>query len=98
MDIKCPGSGEVEANRWENLKVFRPCDEVKFVLTSEEDYIWAREIIRHHSLEGRVRLLFSPAHGWLEAKNLAEWILRDGLDVRLQLQLHKLVFGPDTGR
>ncbi|SMB91731.1 7-carboxy-7-deazaguanine synthase [Thermanaeromonas toyohensis ToBE] len=98
MDIKCPGSGEVEANRWENLKVLRPCDEVKFVLTSEEDYMWAREIIRRHSLEGRVGLLFSPAHGWLDPQNLAEWILRDGLDVRLQLQLHKLIFGPDTRR
>ncbi|MDN5347657.1 MAG: 7-carboxy-7-deazaguanine synthase [Clostridia bacterium] len=96
VDIKCPGSGMENANYWDNLKVLRPQDEVKFVLMDEEDYLWAREVIRRERLEGRVRLLLAPAYGVLKPRELAEWILRDGVEARLQLQLHKLIFGADA--
>lgn len=96
MDIKCPGSGEVAANCWENLSLIRPEDEIKFVLSSEDDYIWAKEFIRNNLPVSGERLLFSPAYGLLEPGCLAGWILRDGLDVRLQLQLHKIIFGPES--
>ncbi|MGB9886643.1 MAG: radical SAM protein [Moorellales bacterium] len=95
MDLKTPGSGEVEANRWENLELLSPQDEIKFVLTSREDYLWAREIIRRYDLTRRARVLLSPAWGELNPRELAHWMLADGLDARLQLQLHKLIFGPE---
>jgi 7-carboxy-7-deazaguanine synthase len=95
MDLKTPGSGEVEANRWENLELLSPQDEIKFVLTSREDYLWAREIIRRYDLIRRARVLLSPAWGELNPRELAHWMLADGLDARLQLQLHKLIFGPE---
>lgn len=98
MDIKCPGSGEEKANRWENLKVLAREDEVKFVLASREDYLWARQVIHTRSLTERTRVLMSPVYGELAPGELADWILNDGLDVRLQLQLHKVIFGPDSRR
>lgn len=96
VDVKCPGSGEAEANHWPNLERLRPGDEVKFVLLDEEDYAFAREVVRRYDLERRVPVLFSPVHGALDRRGLAERILRDRLKVRLQLQLHKLVWDPDT--
>jgi 7-carboxy-7-deazaguanine synthase len=97
MDLKAPGSGEVEANRWDNLGKLREGDEVKIVIADRADYDWAVEVIREHGLEGRAPILLSPVHGALEPRVLAEWILHDGLDVRLNLQVHKLLWGGKPG-
>jgi 7-carboxy-7-deazaguanine synthase len=96
MDLKCPDSGEESRNRWENLGFLKPADEIKFVLASRRDYSWALEVISSHDLGSRHPLLFSPVWSRLDPHELAEWILADRLPVRLQLQLHKLLFGPDT--
>jgi 7-carboxy-7-deazaguanine synthase len=96
MDVKCPGSGESEKNRWENLDHLRPTDEVKFVLASREDYEWARDLIRRHRLEGRVTVLLSVAHGLVEARDVVAWMLEDALDARFQLQMHKFIWQPET--
>ena len=96
MDVKCPGSGESERNRWENLDHLRPSDEVKFVLASREDYEWARDRIRRHRLEGRVTVLLSVAHGLVEAREVVAWMLEDALDARFQLQMHKFIWQPET--
>jgi len=98
MDIKAPGSGEVARNRRENLALLRPGDEIKFVLADENDYIWARTRIDAERLDERCELLMSPVHGLLDPAALAEWILRDRLPVRMQLQLHKLIWGNEAGR
>lgn len=97
LDVKCPGSGEAERNRWANLGELRTGDEVKFVIADRADYDWAREILRRHrrELDG-LPVHFSPVHGVLAARTLAEWILEDRLPVRLQLQLHKLLWGAST--
>jgi 7-carboxy-7-deazaguanine synthase len=92
LDVKCPGSGEAERNRWENLDLLRPGDEVKFVLAGREDYDFAAGIVRRHALPARCPVLFSPVHGELEGATLAQWVLADGLPVRVQLQLHKLLW------
>jgi 7-carboxy-7-deazaguanine synthase len=89
VDVKCPGSGEAHRNRWENLQDLRDGDEVKFVLAGREDYVWAREKIARHGLEGRVPILLSPVHGALDPGELARWVLDDGVAARLQIQLHK---------
>ena len=95
--MKCPGSGESHRNDWSNLERVGPTDEVKFVIRHREDYDFAREVIVRHTLAGRVRaILFSPVHGELDPKLLAEWILSDRLDVRLQLQAHKYIWDPQT--
>jgi 7-carboxy-7-deazaguanine synthase len=97
VDVKCPGSGESHRNDWSNLERVGPTDEVKFVIRHREDYDFAREVIVRHTLAGRVRaILFSPVHGELDPKLLAEWILSDRLDVRLQLQAHKYIWDPQT--
>ena len=93
VDIKTPGSGEVERNFWEVLHGLRPQDAIKFVLCDEADYLWSAEVVRTRSLSGRAELLFSPAMGKLDPHDLAEWILRDRLPVRLNLQLHKYIWG-----
>lgn len=98
VDVKTPGSGEVERNRWANLFVLSPRDEVKFVLTGEEDYLWARSLLREHDIAARCPVLFSPAWGQVEPALLADWVLRDGLPVRLQLQLHKILWQEARGR
>jgi 7-carboxy-7-deazaguanine synthase len=95
IDVKCPGSGESGKNFWPNLDRLREGDEVKFVIAGREDYDWAREVIERHRLAGRP-LLFSPVWGAVEIKDLAEWILADRLPVRLQTQLHKLIWGADA--
>jgi 7-carboxy-7-deazaguanine synthase len=95
MDIKCPGSGEMERNRLENLDVLCPEDEVKFVIRDRNDYEWACEFVNRHELDSRSSILFSPVFGELQPKALVEWILADNLNVRFQLQLHKLVWSPD---
>jgi 7-carboxy-7-deazaguanine synthase len=97
MDIKCPGSGESSKVDWENLKRLTAADQVKFVIKDRTDYEFAREVLNREQLAGRVSaVLFSPVHGVLEARQLAEWILADRLPVRLQLQAHKFIWSPDT--
>lgn len=98
VDVKTPGSGEEEKNHWPNLDRLTPRDEVKFVLTGESDYLWARERLAEYALPARCPVLFSPAWGSLHAAMLAEWVLRDGLAVRVQVQLHKLLWGQEPGR
>ena len=97
IDVKCPGSGEAESNHWPNLDRLRPSDEVKFVIADRTDYDYARDVVARHALIGRcAAVLFSPVHGVLSPRTLAEWILADGLAVRLQLQAHKYVWGADV--
>ncbi len=98
MDLKAPGSGEAHRNRWENLECLKRGDEIKIVLEGEADYRWARETIERHRLAQRCEVLLSPVHGALPLRTLAEWILRDRLPVRLQVQLHKLIWGEVRGR
>lgn len=97
VDIKTPASGEVERNRWENLPLLTAHDEIKFVLCDENDYQWAKKILRQYHLGEKCAVLFLPAHGTLDATQLAEWILRDRLPVRMQLQLHKLLWNNAPG-
>jgi 7-carboxy-7-deazaguanine synthase len=97
MDVKCPGSGETGRMDWENLQRLTAADQVKFVLKDRADYEFARDVVRRESLVGRVSaVLFSPVHGVLDARQLAEWMLADRLPVRLQLQAHKYIWSPDT--
>jgi 7-carboxy-7-deazaguanine synthase len=95
MDLKCPGSGESESNRWSNLEWLTPHDEVKFVIADRVDYEWARGVTREHNLADRVNaVLMSPVFGGLEPARLATWILEDRLSVRMQLQIHKFIWSP----
>jgi 7-carboxy-7-deazaguanine synthase len=98
LDIKTPASGEMTKNLWSNLSHLNAQDEIKFVLCGEPDYIWAKLILDEHRLSDKCTVLFSPARGQLEARDLAEWILRDKLKVRLQVQLHKLLWGNQQGK
>ena len=88
MDLKCPGSGMTDRNRWDNLALLKPQDEVKFVLKDRTDYDWAVRILQDYGLPERHAVLFSPVFGELDPQCLAEWILADHLSVRFQLQLH----------
>jgi len=96
LDVKCPGSGEAENNRWENLADLRENDEVKFVLAGRADYAWAKRTVAERRLVGRCPIHFSPVHGLLDPADLAAWILRDRLPVRLGAQLHKTIWGADA--
>jgi len=97
VDVKCPGSGESDKNDWSNLARLMPTDEVKFVIADRADYEFAREVVQREKLEGRVAaVLFSPVHGELDPKQLAEWVIADRLAVRVQLQVHKYIWTPDT--
>jgi 7-carboxy-7-deazaguanine synthase len=97
IDVKCPGSGESDKNHWANLGALRPSDEVKFVVKDRADYEFARDVVARYGLIGKAAaVLFSPVHGVLPPKTLAEWILADRLAVRLQLQAHKYVWGADV--
>lgn len=98
VDIKTPGSGEAARNRWENVALLTAHDEVKFVLCDHGDYQWAKQILQQHRLAQKCEVLFSPAHGTLDAAQLADWILRDRLPVRMQVQLHKLLWNNEPGR
>ncbi|MBU1426891.1 MAG: 7-carboxy-7-deazaguanine synthase QueE [Gammaproteobacteria bacterium] len=97
LDIKTPASGEMEKNLWSNLEHLNPQDEIKFVLCDEADYQWAKQVLAERKLAQRCEVLFSPAQGQLAARDVAEWILRDRLPVRLQVQLHKLLWGNKAG-
>jgi 7-carboxy-7-deazaguanine synthase len=97
MDLKCPGSGECDRNLWSNLEHLSARDEVKFVLADRADYEWARATIRSRNLAGRVNaILMSPVFGTLDPAALAKWILEDRVPVRLQIQIHKHIWPPDT--
>ncbi len=98
VDIKTPGSGEVERNLWSNLQHLTAHDQVKCVICSREDYLWARDIVQQHGLPERCDVLFSPSHGQVGPRELADWIVADRLPVRFQMQLHKLLWGEEQGR
>jgi 7-carboxy-7-deazaguanine synthase len=98
VDIKTPGSGEVDRNLWANIEHLNASDEVKFVLCDETDYFWARDMLYRWKLNEICPVLFSPVHGRLPARSLADWILRDRLPARFQIQLHKQIWGDERGR
>jgi 7-carboxy-7-deazaguanine synthase len=96
VDIKCPDSGESNAMRWENLDLVQPHDEFKFVVRTREDYEWSRAVIRERLAAKSNTILFSPSHDELPPAELARWILSDGIPARLQLQLHKYIWGANV--
>lgn len=98
MDIKAPDSGEAARNLWENLPFLNARDEIKIVIASRGDYEWARDVLRERGLDRLCPVLFSPAQGLIEARSLADWILEDGLSVRFQLQMHKILWGNMQGK
>jgi len=97
LDIKTPGSGEVKNYHWPNLNYLKAKDEIKLVITDHEDYLWAKNTIQEKNLLGNFDILFSPSFEQVESQDLAEWILKDQLPVRLQLQLHKILWGQKPG-
>jgi len=97
LDLKAPGSGEVERNLWSNLEYLQPHDQIKFVLADRADFDWAVKQVRERGL-GRWQVLFSPVWESLPPRQLAEWLLESGLNIRLQVQLHKFLWGDQPGR
>ncbi len=97
MDLKAPDSGESARNLWGNLDHLLSHDQVKMVLASRADYEWARGVLAEHALAQRCMVLFSPVHGKLEPRQLADWIIADRLPVRFQMQLHKLLWADAPG-
>ncbi len=95
LDVKTPGSGEADKMCWANLERLGPRDAVKFVVTDENDYRWASELVREKRLDARCQVLLSPSFGQVEARDLVAWMLRDKLPARLNLQIHKYVWPPD---
>lgn len=98
VDIKTPGSMEVEKNDWNNLNHLLPHDQLKFVICDQADYQWSKQILQQHDLAKRCEVLFSPSYTQISAGQLADWILQDQLPVRLQIQLHKYLWGDVQGR
>lgn len=98
LDIKTPGSGEVKKNRFENFKYLTASDQVKFVICDENDYEWARSLITDYQLHERCEILVSPSHDQLQPATLADWVLRDQIPVRFQIQLHKYLWGNVPGK
>ena len=98
LDIKTPGSAEVERNRWENLPLLTAHDQIKFVICSRDDYDWARGIVAAHRLHERCDVLFSPSKSEISARDLADWIVQDRLPVKFQMQLHKILWNDEPGR
>jgi 7-carboxy-7-deazaguanine synthase len=98
LDIKTPGSGEVERNLWENLQDLRPRDQVKFVVCDRPDFEWLCEVVTRHALHQRCTVWASPSFGQLDARLLADWVLESGAPVRFQLQLHKILWNDEPGR
>lgn len=98
VDLKTPGSGEMEKNLYENIQQLTSHDQVKFVICDRSDYVWARQQLDKYHLDSRCEVLFSPATGQQDATRLAEWILQDRLSVRFQIQLHKILWGDEPGR
>lgn len=98
MDLKTPGSGEEKRNRYDNIELLESKDQLKFVICHREDYDWARGKLDQYQLNDRCEVLFSPIHGELKPADLADWIVEDNLPVRMQLQLHKYLWGDEQGR
>lgn len=98
LDIKTPGSAEVERNRWDNLPLLTAHDQIKFVICSRDDYDWARGIVAEHRLSERCDVLFSPSKSEISARDLADWIVQDRLPVKFQMQLHKMLWNDEPGR
>jgi len=98
LDLKTPGSGAVDRNRYQNLDWLTPRDQVKFVVCDRADYVWARNMLDEHRLASRCEVLFSPSFGQQDAVELAGWVLEDRLLVRFQIQLHKILWGDEPGR
>lgn len=98
MDLKTPASGEVEKNYYENIQYLDSKDQVKFVICDQQDYEWSCSMLEKYNLSERCEVLFSASHQALEARKLADWILRDNLPVRMQIQLHKYLWGDEPGR
>lgn len=98
VDIKTPGSGEGDKNRWENLSNLQKHDQIKFVICDQADYLWAKQILQQYKLGEQCQILFSPSYQQLKANLLADWILQDQLPVRMQIQLHKYLWGDVPGR
>jgi len=97
LDIKTPDSGEEKKNHWDNLNTISAKDEIKFVLCSREDYDWAKKIMNQYQITQKCTVLFSPVYQTLQATDLGNWILEDQLPVRMQIQLHKLLWGEKQG-
>ena len=98
LDIKTPGSGEVERNLWENLALLTAHDQVKFVICSRADFDWAKGVLFEHRLHEACDVLFSPSHAQVSPRELADWIVAERLPVRFQMQLHKILWGEEPGR
>jgi 7-carboxy-7-deazaguanine synthase len=97
IDVKCPGSGEAGRTEWRNLEILTPRDEVKFVVQDRDDYLYARDVVRRYDLARRcTAVLFSPVHDVLAPRDLSAWVLEDALPVRVQLQVHKYIWGADA--
>jgi len=92
LDIKCPSSNMSDKNLWSNLKLLKPSDEIKFVIGDKKDYLWTKEIIEKYNLTRNFNVLFSPVYNKIEPKSIVDWILKDDLDVRFQIQLHKSIW------
>lgn len=98
VDVKTPGSGESERNHWDNMAYLLPHDQIKFVICNETDYEWSKQMMAQHRMTERCQVLFSPSYEQVNPGHLADWILRDQLSVRLQVQLHKYLWGDAPGR
>ena len=98
MDIKTPDSGELKKNRWENIRLLKKSDEMKFVICSQEDYQWSKEIIEAYKIDKICPILFSPCSESVDPRDLAEWILADQLPIRFQMQIHKILWDNQPGR
>ncbi len=97
LDIKTPASEEESKNKFENFEFLNAEDQVKFVICDENDYLWSKQVMAQNQLDDKCEVLFSPCHGELEATSLADWVLRDQLNVRFQFQLHKYLWGDKPG-
>jgi 7-carboxy-7-deazaguanine synthase len=98
LDVKTPGSGEMERNVWSNLQHLKAKDEVKFVLCDRQDYEWAKQLLAEHGINEKCSVLFSPVYSQVNPTELADWILQDKLPVRMQVQLHKILWGETPGK
>jgi len=98
LDIKTPDSGELKNNHWDNLQHLKPIDEIKFVLCSREDYDWAKQLLAEQALNEKCQVIFSPVFSQVNPTDLADWVLQDKLPVRMQVQLHKILWGETPGK